>query len=100
MSDNNEKPEATASERHSTLTGQQITGLLAKMEVSKGKFLRDSGLARFTAMKILRGDSDGDIPKFVDALLLLYMIDEESRTTDGPLLTFPVEGYDVTFERP
>lgn len=72
--------------RHSVLTGEQIRTILVRCGVSRGKFVRDAGLAEFTARKILDGKSDGDVPKWVDALLLLYLIDDETRESDKPRL--------------
>lgn len=72
--------------RHSVLTGELIRSILYRCGVSRGKFMRDAGLADLTARKILDGRSDGDVPKWVDAILLLYLIDDEVRTSDKPWL--------------
>jgi hypothetical protein len=81
--------------RHSKLTGAQIKHILDWIEVTREKFKRDTGLGDTAIDRILKGTSDGDIPKWVDLVLTLYLIDDEVRESQSEDIELPLSDWNI-----
>lgn len=81
------------------LTGAQISHLLFQLGVSGRKFCRDAGFSEMNGKRMLKGKSDGDIPKSVELQLRLYIVDPSTRRPLGDI-ELPLEEYGLTLLMP
>jgi hypothetical protein len=81
------------------LTGAQIAHLLWQLGISDRKFCRDAGFNEMNGKRMLKGKSDGDIPKSVELQLRLYIVDPSTRRPKGDI-DLPLEEHGFTLLTP
>lgn len=60
---------------HSRFTGEQIGRILKQQNVNLDEFCRETGFDRSRLGRLLKGELDGDIPRWFDRVLWSFYVD-------------------------